>query len=48
MHKKPTRFTIEAFFYHDLIYHFLNDKDHTQIVSVGKKKIIQPHVLKHK
>ena len=27
--------------------HFLNDENHTQIVSPGKKKLIRPHVLKH-
>ena len=32
---------------HVLLYHFLNDENHTQIVSVGKKKLIRPHVLKH-
>ena len=32
---------------HVLLYHFLNDKNHTQIVSPGKKKLIRPHVLKH-
>ena len=26
---------------------FLNDENHTQIVSPGKKKLIRPHVLKH-
>ena len=31
---------------HVLLYHFLNDENHTQIVSPGKKKLI-PHVLKH-
>ena len=25
----------------------LNDKYHTQLVSPGKKKLIQPHMLKH-
>ena len=25
---------------HDLLYHFLNDKNHTEIVSPGKKKLI--------
>ena len=29
---------------HVLLYHFLNDKNH----SLGKKKLIRPHVLKHK
>ena len=32
---------------HVLLYHFLNDENHTQIVSPGKKKLIRPHVLKH-
>ena len=29
---------------HVLLYHFLNDENHTQIVSPGKKKLILPHV----
>ena len=33
---------------HVLLYHFLNDENHTQIVCPGKKKLIWPHVLKHK
>ena len=33
---------------HVLLYHFLNDKNHTQIVSPEKKKLIRPHMLKHK
>ena len=32
---------------HVLLYHFLNDENHIQIVSPGKKKFIRPHVLKH-
>ena len=32
---------------HVLLYHFLNDENHTQIVSLGRKKLIRPHVLKH-
>ena len=28
-------------------YHFLNDENHAQIVSPGKKKLIRQHVLKH-
>ena len=32
---------------HLLLYHFLNDENHNQIVSPGKKKLIQPYVLKH-
>ena len=32
---------------HVLLYHFLNDENHAQIVSPGKKKLIRPHVLKH-
>ena len=32
---------------HVLLYHFLNDENHAHIVSPGKKKIIQPQVLKH-
>ena len=32
---------------HVLLYHFLNDENHTQIVSPGKKKLIWPHVLEH-
>ena len=32
---------------HVLLYHFLNDENRTQIVSPGKKKLIQPNVLKH-
>ena len=31
---------------HVLLYHFLNDENHTQIVSPGKKKLIRPDVLK--
>ena len=34
-------------FEHVLLYHFLNDENHTQIVSPGKKKLIRLHVLKH-
>ena len=30
-----------------ILYLFLNDENHTQIVSPGKKKLIRPHVLKH-
>ena len=30
-----------------LLYHFLNDENHAQIVSAGKKKLIPRHVLKH-
>ena len=29
------------------VSHFLNNENHTQIVSLGKKKLIQPHVLKY-
>ena len=29
-----------------LLHHLLNDQNHTQIVSPGKKKLIQPHALK--
>ena len=32
----------------ELLYHFLNDENHAQIVSPGKKKLIRSHVLKHK
>ena len=32
---------------HVLLYHFLNDENHTQIVSPRKKKLIWLHVLKH-
>ena len=32
---------------HVLLYHFLNDENHTQIASPAKKKLIRPHVLKH-
>ena len=32
---------------HNLLYHFLNDENHTQIVSPGKKKFIRLHMLKH-
>ena len=32
---------------HVLLYHFLNDKNQTQIVSPAKKKLIRLHVLKH-
>ena len=32
---------------HVLPYHFLNDKNHTQIVSPMRKKLIPPHALKH-
>ena len=32
---------------HVLLYHFLNAKNHTQIVSSRKKKLIPPHMLKH-
>ena len=32
---------------HVLFYHFLNDENHTQIVSPGNKKLIRPNVLKH-
>ena len=32
---------------HVLLYHFLNDENHTQIVSPGKKKLIWPHMLRH-
>ena len=31
---------------HVLLYHFLNDENHTQTVSPGKKKLIRPHILK--
>ena len=31
-----------------LLYHFLNDENYTQIVSPGKKELIQPQVPKHK
>ena len=30
-----------------LLYHFLNDENHTQIAAPGKKKLIRQHVLKH-
>ena len=30
-----------------LLYHFLNNKNHTQIVSPGKKKLIRLHMRKH-
>ena len=33
---------------HVLLYHFLNDENHTEIVSLGKKKLIRPHMLKRK
>ena len=33
---------------HILLYHFLNDENHTEIVSLGKKKLIRPHMLKRK
>ena len=32
---------------HVLLYHLLNDENHTQIVSPGKKKLILPDMLKH-
>ena len=32
---------------HVLLYHFLNNENHTQFVSPGKKKLLRPHVLKH-
>ena len=32
---------------HVLLYHFLNDENHTQIVSPGKKKLIRPRMLRH-
>ena len=32
---------------HVLLYHFLNDENHTQIVSPGKKKLIRRYVRKH-
>ena len=32
---------------HVLLYHFLNDENRTQILSPGKKRLIQPHVPKH-
>ena len=32
---------------HVLFHHFLNDENHTQIVPLGKKKLIRPHALKH-
>ena len=32
---------------HVLLYHFLNDENHTQTVSSGKEKLIRPLVLKH-
>ena len=32
---------------HVLLYHFLNDENHTQIVSPRKKKLIWLYVLKH-
>ena len=32
---------------HVLLYHFLNDENHTQIVSPGKKELIRPHLLRH-
>ena len=31
----------------DKVEHALNDENHTQIVSLGRKKLIRPHVLKH-
>ena len=31
---------------HVLLYNFLNDENHTQTVSPGKKKLIRPHILK--
>ena len=33
---------------HILLYHFLNDENHTQIVSTGKKELIRPYVPKYK
>ena len=30
---------------HLLLYHFLNDEIHTQIVSPGMKKLVQPDAL---
>ena len=32
---------------HALLYHFLNDENHTQAVPPGKKILIRPHVLEH-
>ena len=32
---------------HVLLYHFLNDENHTQIVSPEKEKLIRLHVRKH-
>ena len=33
---------------HVLLYHFFNDENHTQIVYLGKNKLIRPHMLRHK
>ena len=33
---------------HVLLYHFLNDENHTQIVSPWRKKLIGAHMLRHK
>ena len=33
---------------HVVLYYFLNDENHTQIVSPGKEKLLRPHMLRHK
>ena len=45
--RKHGNVTVKDFREHVLLYHFLNDENHAQIVSPGKKKLIRPHVLKH-
>ena len=32
---------------HVLLHNFLDDENHAQVVSPGKEKLIQPHLLKH-
>ena len=45
--RKHGNVTVKDFREHVLLYHFLNDENHAQIVSPGKKKLIRPHALKH-
>ena len=33
---------------HVLLYHFLNNENPNQTVSPGKKKLIRPHMFRHK
>ena len=33
---------------HVLLYHFLNNENPNQVVSPRKKKLIRPHMFRHK